>query len=94
LRIKGEILSSLFSHTRVAAEECFLQSLALSRSQSALSWELRTTISFARFQRREGRNIEAYELLAGVYHQFNEGTDTADLRSARCLLDELHQNRA
>jgi predicted ATPase/DNA-binding winged helix-turn-helix (wHTH) protein len=94
LRIKGEILSSLFSHTRVAAEECFLQSLALSRSQSALSWELRTAISFARFQRREGRNIEAYELLAGVYHQFNEGTDTADLRSARCLLDELHQNRA
>ena len=43
----------------VAAEEHFLQSLDWARRQNALSWELRTATSFARFSRDQGRDVEA-----------------------------------
>jgi predicted ATPase len=36
-----------------------------------------------------GRRAEARDLLAPVYSWFTEGFDTADLKDARVLLDEL-----
>jgi predicted ATPase len=36
-----------------------------------------------------GRRTDGRELLAPVYGWFNEGCDTADLKEARALLDEL-----
>jgi predicted ATPase len=68
---------------------CFNQSLAASRSQGALSWELRTATSLAALRRKHGRIDEARGLLAPVYGRFTEGFDTADLRAAKRLLDEL-----
>jgi hypothetical protein len=37
----------------------------------------------------EGRRTEAHDLLASVYGWFTEGFDTADLKAAKALLDEL-----
>ena len=40
-------------------------------------------------ERDQGRRAAARDLLAPVYGWFTEGSDTADLREAKALLDEL-----
>jgi predicted ATPase len=52
-------------------------------------WELRAAVSLARLWREQGRRAEARDLLAPVYGWFTEGFDTADLKDAKALLDEL-----
>jgi hypothetical protein len=39
--------------------------------------------------RQQGRTAAAYDLLAGIYHQFNEGFTTADLQTAAAILADL-----
>jgi len=39
--------------------------------------------------RQEGRLEDGRAILAGIYGWFTEGFDTADLKDARVLLDEL-----
>jgi len=38
---------------------------------------------------QQGKRQEAHDLLTPVYGWFTEGFDTADLREAKALLDEL-----
>ena len=45
--------------------------------------------SLARLWGEQGRRAEARDLLAPVYGWFTEGFDTADLKEAKALLDEL-----
>jgi predicted ATPase len=88
LRSKGELLLLESDRKAVAAaEDLFAQSLAWGRRQAALSWELRTSISLARLRRDQGRTEEAHDLLAAVYGRFTEGFETADLLTAKQLLD-------
>ena len=61
----------------------------VARRQNAKSWELRGATSLARLWRDQGKRDEARDLLAPIYGWFTEGFDTADLRTARALLDEL-----
>jgi predicted ATPase/DNA-binding winged helix-turn-helix (wHTH) protein len=90
LRIKGElILLQNAVNARAAAEEYFLDALDCARRQDALSWELRTARSLARLWRDRHRTAEARELLHPVCNRFTEGFATADLKSARVLLDTL-----
>jgi predicted ATPase len=90
LRIKGELVLSEDAPTAaVAAEGHFLQSLDWARRQKALSWELRTATSFARFSRDQGRDVEARSVLAAVYNRFTEGFETGDLVRAKACLEEL-----
>jgi predicted ATPase len=49
----------------------------------------RAAMSLARLWGEEGRRTEARDLLAPVYGWFTEGFDTADLKDAKALLDEL-----
>jgi predicted ATPase len=56
---------------------------------SAKAWELRATMSLARLLDKQGRRDEARRMLADIYNWFTEGFDTADLKDARALLDEL-----
>jgi predicted ATPase len=51
--------------------------------------ELRAATSLARLWGEQGRRGEARELLAPAYGWFTEGFDTADLKEAKALLDEL-----
>jgi hypothetical protein len=87
LRIKGWVLS--LKGDVQGAERSYLASLDLARHQQAKSWELRTATSYGQLMRDQGRGREAYDLLAPVYGWFSEGFDTADLKEAKALLDEL-----
>jgi predicted ATPase/DNA-binding winged helix-turn-helix (wHTH) protein len=89
LRKKGEILALGTEADQLLADGLLLRSLACAHEQGALSWELRTATSLARLRRRLGRSNEARTVLAPVYDRFREGFDTADLRDAKRLLDEL-----
>jgi len=88
LRIKGEVLLLCMGEANAAGDN-FHRSLDLARRQGALSWELRTAMSLARLRRDQARIGEARNLLAAVYGRFTEGFGTADLQSAKQLLDEL-----
>ena len=90
LRIKGRLLQLEGTHGAIeAAEDHFKQALELARQQEALSWELRAATSLAELWHRRGKTAEADQLLSSVYNRFTEGFETADLKAARALIDEL-----
>jgi predicted ATPase len=63
--------------------------LTIARRQSAKSWELRAAMSLSRLWQRQGKRDEARKLLLEIYGWFTEGFDTADLKQAKLLLEEL-----
>ena len=71
------------------AEACFQQALTVAHRQQAKSWELRAALSLSRLWQRRGRHEDARQLLAPIYGWFTEGFETADLREAKALLEEL-----
>ena len=86
-RTEGEIL--LREGAVAEAERRFHTAIDVARQRSEKSLELRATISLARLWRQQGKHAEARGRLGELYGWFTEGFDTADLRSARALLDEL-----
>jgi hypothetical protein len=72
-----------------SAEACFRRALEIARGQRAKSWELRAASRLARLRRDQGKRFEAHVFLAPVYDWFTEGFDTADLKEAKGLLNEL-----
>ena len=81
---------ALFGLNRIEdAQNALEQALRIARSQQAKSYELRAATSLARLWGEQGRRAEARELLAPIYGWFTEGFDTADLKEARALLEEL-----
>jgi predicted ATPase len=87
-QLKGELLLAQ-GDGAADAEAYFQRALQVARSQSARSWELRAALSLARLWKKQGKTIQAGELLDGVYGWFTEGFDTPDLQEARSLLGEL-----
>ena len=71
------------------AEADFREAIALGQQMKAKAWELRATMSLARLLATQGRREEARTMLAEIYSWFTEGFDTADLKDAKALLDEL-----
>jgi predicted ATPase len=61
----------------------------VARRQSTKSLELRATTSLARLLDKQGRRDEARRMLVEIYGWFTEGFDTADLKDAKTLLEEL-----
>ncbi len=88
-RLKGELLLQQSENSAPAAAASFQQAIDTARQQQAKSWELRAATSLARLWQQQGKTAEARELLAPVYGWFTEGFDTADLKDAKSLLDEL-----
>jgi predicted ATPase len=88
-RLKGELVLQQAVPDAHEAETCFQQALAIARHQQARSLELRAAMSLSRFWQRQGKRVEARELLAPVYGWFTEGFDTVDLQDAKALLDAL-----
>ena len=86
--IKGELLASTPGRAR-EAELSFRTVLEGARATAAKSWELRATTSLARLLAKQGRRDEARAMLADIFNWFTEGFDTADLKDAKALLDEL-----
>jgi predicted ATPase len=87
LRIKSQILAA--RHDRGSAMNCLTEALAVAREQSALAWELRSTMVLARMLSEDGQRDQARDTLALVYDRFTEGFETADLKLARALLEDL-----
>ena len=71
------------------AENSFRTSIEIARRQSAKSLELRATTCLARLLARQDRRDEARVILSEIYNWFTEGFDTADLKDAKALLEEL-----
>jgi predicted ATPase/DNA-binding winged helix-turn-helix (wHTH) protein len=87
LRIKSLIFVA--QNDRESAISCLTEAIEVARTQSALAFELRSAIDLAHLvsdgeQRDLGRHS-----LALVYDRFTEGFQTADLKMARGLLDNL-----
>ena len=61
----------------------------MANQQGSRSLELRAAVSLARLWSDLGRRAQARDLLAPVYDWFKEGFGTADLVTAKALLDEL-----
>jgi tetratricopeptide (TPR) repeat protein len=87
-RLKGEALLA-GADTVSEAETAIEKAIDVARRQNAKSWELRGAMSLARLRRQQGRPQEAAALLAPIYAWFTEGLDTADLKEAKTLLDNL-----
>ena len=88
-RLKGELLLGADASNSGHAEQLFRTAIEVARKQKARSWELRATTSFARLLRDTNRRDQARSMLADIYNWFTEGFDTADLKDAKVLLDEL-----
>jgi DNA-binding winged helix-turn-helix (wHTH) protein/tetratricopeptide (TPR) repeat protein len=96
--IKGKLLLGQTSRLQNAedqrekaaeAEACFTRAVDVARQQKAKSLELQAVLSLCRLWQQQGRRDEAREFLAEVYGWFTEGFDTADLKTAKALLEEL-----
>ena len=72
-----------------AAEENYRKAHTIAREQNAKLWELRAATNLAGLYRDQRRRAEAHEVLASTYNWFTEGFETADLREAKALLEEL-----
>jgi DNA-binding SARP family transcriptional activator/predicted ATPase len=86
-RLRGELLR--MRGDEAEAEASFCRAIEVSRRQQAKSWELRATVSLCRLWQSQSRIDPARQMLAETYGWFTEGFDTADLREARSLLEEL-----
>jgi predicted ATPase len=88
-RTAGEIALMSPEPDAAKAQAHFEQAIAIARAQKAKSWELRAATGLARLWRDHGKRQQARDLLAPIYGWFTEGFDTADLKEAKALLDEL-----
>ena len=85
-RLKGELL---FSIGEAEAAEIYLhRALEAAHAQEARLLELRAAMSLAKLLEARGRRLEAEELVAPIYYQFDEGRETADLWDAKKWLDK------
>ena len=89
-RLKGELLGTRDRDAQ--AEQSFRTAIRVAQGQGAKSFQLRATTSLARLLAKQGRRDEARTMLADIYGWFTEGFDTADLKEAKALLDELSVN--
>ena len=89
LRLRGELLLKRNPPELADAQTSFQQAIEIARQQGAKSLELRATMSLARLLDKQGKRDQARAMLAEIYNWFTEGFDTADLRDAKALLDEL-----
>ena len=89
---KGNLLTLVGGDTEMReAEELFRRCIDHAREGGAKSSELQATTSLARLRLQQNKRDEARAMLAEIYNWFTEGFDTADLKDAKTLLDELSE---
>jgi class 3 adenylate cyclase/tetratricopeptide (TPR) repeat protein len=92
-RLRGELLllsarSGLFS-VEGEADALFRGAILTAKSHQSKWLELRATSSLARLLTSQDKREEARAMLAEIHGWFTEGFDTADLKDAKALLEEL-----
>jgi predicted ATPase len=88
-RLRGVLLLRQTGTSQAEAEAWLRRALDVARRQEAKALELRAAMSLSRLWQQQGKQQEAYDLLAPIYHWFTEGFDTTDLQEAKALLDAL-----
>lgn len=88
-RLRGELLLLNTANNWDDAEAYFHRALEISRSQKAKSLELHAMMSLARLWQSQKKIDDARLVLQDCYSWITEGFDTADLRQATNLLNEL-----
>jgi len=86
-RLTGTVL--LAENKLDEGQAALQQAIRVAQAQQAKLLELRAARDLARLWGEQSRRTEARNLLAPVYSWFTEGFDTADLKEAKALLDEL-----
>lgn len=85
LRVRGELRARCGNGSGAAQD--IRASIELAERQSALSWNLRAAISSVRLADSGPASAQALSELNHTLARFTEGSDTADLRVARQLLE-------
>lgn len=91
-RLNGELLlqaNGKKQNDQLLPEDCFFKAIEIARQQRARSLELRAVTSLTRLLIKRGKKDEARQMLTEIYVLFKEGFDTADLKEAKTLLEEL-----
>jgi predicted ATPase len=91
LRVKAHFLKVVGAETK-EIEMILLSSLEIARAQQARCWELRAACDLARLWQAQGRGRDGLKLVQAIYEQFTEGFDTADLREAKALVQDLKRS--
>jgi tetratricopeptide (TPR) repeat protein len=68
------------------AAELYTRSLELADRQGALTWEIKTAISFSRLLMTQARHTESHNLIRHIYGKFTEGFNRSDLIEARSIM--------
>jgi len=87
LNCRGELRRQLEQSD--LAEDDFQAAVSLAKKMSAKAVELRAATSLVRLLQSRGAYAAARDLLAPLSGWFTEGFDTADLKDAKALLEEL-----
>jgi adenylate cyclase len=88
-QLKGMLLSRSDASKAAQAENCFRFAIEMARKFNDKMTELQATTGLARLLASGGGRDKARAMLADIYIWFTEGFDTADLKEAKALLDEL-----
>jgi len=88
-RIRGRLLLTHGLHDAGQAEACFLKALEVASQQQAKSYQLRAATSLAQLWHQQGKIIEAKGMLSEVIGVWPVGLDTADLREASLVGQQL-----
>jgi predicted ATPase len=88
-QLKGELMMMVDASKWSEAQQYFFSAIEIDRKQKRRATELTATTSLARLLARQDRCDEARHMLATIYNWFTEGFDTADLKEAKALLDQL-----
>jgi tetratricopeptide (TPR) repeat protein len=88
-RVRGHLLLLQKSRSDSEAEDSFRAAIRVARQQNAKSWQLRAAMSLTGLGQAQGRGAQVRPILAEVYNWFSEGFDSADLKDAKAMLDEV-----
>jgi class 3 adenylate cyclase/tetratricopeptide (TPR) repeat protein len=89
-RLKGDLLLMEDPPNEAEAEAFYHLAIELGRENGDKMGELQATVSLARLLSKQGKRDKARTMLAEIYGWFTEGLDTADLKEAKGLLDQLN----
>jgi tetratricopeptide (TPR) repeat protein len=88
-RTRGELLLMQDPANENKAKKELRKGIDVARQQKSKSLELRGTLSLCKHLMKKGNIKEARTQLSDIYNWFTEGFDTADLKEAKALLNEM-----
>jgi predicted ATPase len=91
-RVAAKVALGASPGTPNLAEGHLRHAIQLARDRGTKLWEIRATTSLARLLRITNRRDEGRAMLSEIYGWFTEGFDTADLKDAKALLEELNNS--